>query len=195
MYYAPQSTAMHQRFKLILLATALIHGAVIFYKLGGSELVFSTGEMTESLSVRVLLQQALKKPAPSTIKKKKKPVVKKLVSQKKASTPIDEKVEPETPDQTQSQTPQQAFDSLILAFTQPSYPRLALRRGITGTVILKLYILNDGSMQKVILAQSSGNDLLDNSALSAAKQWKFKALGSSSRNLTVVQKRIVYKIN
>lgn len=196
MYYSPHATAMNQRFKLILIATALIHGAVIFYKLGGDKLIFSTGEMTESLSVKVLLQQALRKPSPAIAKPVKKPLKKKkTLTNKKTAKPISEPEETEVAEQTPSQTPAQAFDSLILDFIQPSYPRVALRRGITGVVILNLFINNDGSMEKILVSQSSGNDLLDNSALRAAKQWKFKALGAKSQGITVVEKRIVYKIN
>jgi len=184
---------MHQRFKTILVITALVHAGVIFYKMGGRQLIFSTGEINKSISVRVLLEQALKKPAtkPKKLVKKQTKVKKKV-----GRTPVPvQKEETQTQELKPSQTPEQAFDSLILAFTQPNYPRLALRRGITGVVILSLFIKSDGSMERVTVAQSSGNDLLDNSALNAAKQWKFKALGPQTAGLTVVQKRIVYKIN
>lgn len=197
MYYSPSASHFNQRFKYILIVTIALHAAVIFYKMGGTELILSTGESSQSLSVRVLLQQALKQPKPAVQKKqiKKKKIIKTKAPTKKVAAPVEQTQQEPTQEQKISQNPEKAFESFIKDFVQPSYPRLALRRGITGLVIISLYIKSDGSIEKVLVAQSSGNDLLDNSALRAAKQWKFKALNAATNKLTFVQKRIVYKIN
>ena len=54
----------------------------------------------------------------------------------------------------------------------PSYPREALRAGITGTVLLEVLVGVDGSPLKVTIHQSSGNRDLDRAAITAAKRAK-----------------------
>jgi protein TonB len=44
---------------------------------------------------------------------------------------------------------------------------------VEGKVVVLAEVLVDGRAGQVSLAQSSGNELLDQSALSAVKQWKF----------------------
>ena len=67
----------------------------------------------------------------------------------------------------------------------PSYPREALREGITGTVLLEVLVDVDGSPLKVTIHQSSGNRELDRAAqLQVQKHWRFRP---ASRNGTAVQ--------
>ncbi len=42
-----------------------------------------------------------------------------------------------------------------------------------GTVILKVLVSRDGTALKVAIAQSSGHDILDKSAIDAVNQWRF----------------------
>ncbi len=56
----------------------------------------------------------------------------------------------------------------------PSYPPLALRRGWAGVVLLELSIAADGSVTEVELLQSSGHDILDRAARTAAVAWHFQ---------------------
>ena len=62
--------------------------------------------------------------------------------------------------------------SLMIPF-QPKYPRIALKNGIEGTVILKVKVDKQGTPYKVEISQSSGSDMLDNAALRAARKCKF----------------------
>ncbi len=198
MYQDSQALFIQPRFKLILIATVLVHLFFISYKLGGKELIISTGQITKNLSVKILLQEAVTKPVPtitqSKIKKKNKKVIKKKEKvEKLIATPSAKPKDSEVIEQAPTQNPKQAFESLIQRFVQPNYPRLALRRSITGAVVLNLFIKNDGSIEKALIAKSSGHQLLDDSALSAVKQWKFRA--HEAQRITMVEKRIVYKIN
>lgn len=56
----------------------------------------------------------------------------------------------------------------------PAYPRLARRRGIEGTTLLKVHVMEDGSVGAVLVFQSSGYKILDESAMAAVKKWRFK---------------------
>lgn len=67
----------------------------------------------------------------------------------------------------------------------PSYPREALRGGITGTVLLEVLVDIDGSPLKVTIHRSSGNHDLDRAAQQQVqKHWRFRP---ASRNGTPVQ--------
>ena len=58
---------------------------------------------------------------------------------------------------------------------KPRYPMGPYREGIQGTVWLRVQVLEDGSVGTVELSKSSGNDELDESALSTVKKWRFTA--------------------
>ena len=58
---------------------------------------------------------------------------------------------------------------------KPAYPMGPYREGIEGTVWLRVQVLEDGTVGSVELAQTSGNDELDQSALTTVKKWRFKA--------------------
>jgi protein TonB len=57
---------------------------------------------------------------------------------------------------------------------KPAYPMGPYREGIEGTVWLRVQVLEDGTVGSVELAQTSGNDELDQSALNTVKKWRFK---------------------
>jgi protein TonB len=54
----------------------------------------------------------------------------------------------------------------------PDYPRRAQRRGLQGTVWLRLEVAADGRPDTVILEVSSGHAELDEAALTAARGWR-----------------------
>jgi len=56
---------------------------------------------------------------------------------------------------------------------KPPYPLLAFKMKIQGKVILVVDVAESGSVNKVSVAESSGNESLDLSALEAVKNWKF----------------------
>lgn len=56
----------------------------------------------------------------------------------------------------------------------PDYPRLSVRRGETGRVIVRVLISPSGSVDQVSVRKSSGHSRLDDAALQAAKSARFK---------------------
>jgi protein TonB len=56
---------------------------------------------------------------------------------------------------------------------KPLYPREAQKKGFQGEVVLKVEVLSNGLVGQVEVKRSSGHEILDHSALSAVKQWKF----------------------
>lgn len=55
----------------------------------------------------------------------------------------------------------------------PTYPREALRRGVGGTVRVQVTVSPDGSVDRMDVAQSSGNRYLDRAAMEAVRRWRF----------------------
>jgi protein TonB len=72
-----------------------------------------------------------------------------------------------------ARTAEADYKAAYLNNPRPAYPRLAHRMGIEGTVILQADVSEQGIPLQVRLFQSSGNDLLDQSALSTVAQWRF----------------------
>jgi protein TonB len=56
---------------------------------------------------------------------------------------------------------------------EPLYPREARKKGFQGEVVLKVEVLSNGLVGQVEVKKSSGHEILDRSALSAVKHWKF----------------------
>lgn len=57
---------------------------------------------------------------------------------------------------------------------KPPYPLVARRMGTQGVVVLRVFVHPDGRVGEVTVSQSSGSDLLDDSALRTVReQWRF----------------------
>lgn len=56
----------------------------------------------------------------------------------------------------------------------PAYPREALRRGAGGTVRVQATIAINGSVERMEVAESSGNRYLDRAAMDAVRRWRFR---------------------
>jgi protein TonB len=56
---------------------------------------------------------------------------------------------------------------------KPRYPELVIRAGIEGTTVVKALVDIDGSIMEVKILKTSGNQMLDQSALAAAKKARF----------------------
>ncbi len=57
--------------------------------------------------------------------------------------------------------------------TRPSYPRWARKRGWQGTVMLEILVDVEGRTKDIRVYKSSGYDVLDEAAATAAKKWMF----------------------
>ena len=55
----------------------------------------------------------------------------------------------------------------------PPYPREAKEKGYQGEVLLRVEVLSNGRVGQVEVSRSSGHEILDQSALSTVKQWRF----------------------
>jgi protein TonB len=56
---------------------------------------------------------------------------------------------------------------------KPEYPSIARRRGWEGKVLLRINVRADGLPGKIEVAESSGREALDESALRTVKRWTF----------------------
>jgi protein TonB len=57
---------------------------------------------------------------------------------------------------------------------KPRYPESARRRGIEGTVLLKMRITAQGRVENVQVVRSAGYPDLDESAMEAVRRWRFE---------------------
>jgi protein TonB len=56
---------------------------------------------------------------------------------------------------------------------KPLYPQEARKKGYEGEVVLRVEVLASGRVGQVEVKKSSGHELLDHSALTTVKQWRF----------------------
>ena len=63
-----------------------------------------------------------------------------------------------------------------LSCTRPVYPKFALKKGLGGNVIIKVWIKEDGRVEKSNVIISSGIDVIDKSAIKAAERSRFYPL-------------------
>ncbi|MFQ5881970.1 MAG: energy transducer TonB [Candidatus Methylomirabilales bacterium] len=57
---------------------------------------------------------------------------------------------------------------------KPQYPESARKKGIQGTAVLKVLVLVDGSVGKVLVDKSAGHPDLDRAASEAVRLWRFE---------------------
>jgi TonB family protein len=55
----------------------------------------------------------------------------------------------------------------------PSYPRVARKHGWEGTTLLQVEVLDDGCGGKIEILNSSGHQVLDETAVETVRRWKF----------------------
>lgn len=78
---------------------------------------------------------------------------------------------------------------------KPPYPKAAFRVGAEGSVEVTVEVNPDGSVSTVSLAQSSGNEWLDQSALDSVKGWRFRSARKDGVLIrTVVRVPITFKL-
>lgn len=65
------------------------------------------------------------------------------------------------------------YKAAYLQNPKPPYPPLAFKARVEGKVTLIAQVLPDGRAGQVRILESSGNEMLDQSALTTVKQWKF----------------------
>lgn len=75
------------------------------------------------------------------------------------------------------------YKAAYLNNPKPPYPPVAFQMRIEGTVQVKALVQPDGSCGEVLLGRSSGNELLDRSALNTVAQWKFTPAKSQGKDI------------
>lgn len=60
-----------------------------------------------------------------------------------------------------------------LSTPAPRYPREAQRRGVAGTVLLRVHVRASGDAGAIDLVQGSGSRELDRAAVDAVRRWRF----------------------
>nr|WP_275666698.1 energy transducer TonB [Vibrio tubiashii] len=104
---------------------------------------------------------------------KEKPA-QKVVEKKQAPKQHESKAQPELVNQgANSQPVMVTKPSFLTRPSAPKYPRLARKRGIEGIALYEIWLDEDGKQVKQVLISSSGTDMLDKSALTAIKKWRF----------------------
>lgn len=78
-----------------------------------------------------------------------------------------------------------------LSTPAPRYPPEALRMGIGGTVKVRVTVTPDGRVDRLELAETSGNRYLDRAALETVRHWTFRP---AMRNGQPVQAEVVVPI-
>jgi protein TonB len=73
---------------------------------------------------------------------------------------------------------------------------LARARGIEGTAVIRANVRTDGRVSSAVVYRSSGNNSLDNAALSAVKQWVFQPAKRDGQTLaSIVQVPVQFRLN
>lgn len=79
---------------------------------------------------------------------------------------------------------------------KPIYPEICRQAGIEGTTVVKMLINIDGSVIDVKILKSSGNQLLDQSAITAARKSTFTPAKQRDRLVRVwVSRPVRFKLN
>jgi periplasmic protein TonB len=90
-----------------------------------------------------------------------------------ATEPINTQVAEVKPAKTIEEYTPPSFSAEYLHNPAPEYPPMAKRRGEQGRVLLRVTVSETGEATVVLVSQSSGYALLDQSALHAVRNWQF----------------------
>ena len=167
--------------------SVIFHLLILFLQFGQSirvEMAFENSKQSPSIldvtlkRISEIKQERIAKPIKKVVKKSR---TKKVV---KEETKKIEKVTQQVTATTNTAVKQtkvndrpveKQFSETIAEHQKPIYPRVAKLRSIEGDVQILIRVLKSGLVEEVKVLSSSGYDSLDQSAISAAKNWKFKA--------------------
>ena len=153
---------MKNLWKVSILISFFFHIVILFPHVPFSKI---TQEAEPLITSEVILY---KKPPPK--KQPKKPIKKNKLKPKPKPKKI---IKPPSPKKIIKEfEPMEA--SVSKGNQRPIYPRIAIKRGWEGTVVLRVEVLDDGSVGGIIILSSSGRKILDKSALKSVKTWMFK---------------------
>lgn len=84
------------------------------------------------------------------------------------------------------------FAESVVNFKEPQYPITALKRGIEGTLKVRIKVSEEGAPLETTILVSSNNKILDNAALKVIPEWRFQK--RSGVSFYFVEKTFVFKI-
>jgi len=108
--------------------------------------------------------------APSEPVAEPQPVVQPTTSSSSTSEATTNKVAPST---NAEQFTEANFRANYAHNPKPDYPTIAKSRGWQGKVMLRVQVSAEGLSDAVRVDQSSGHEMLDESAIEAVKKWRF----------------------
>lgn len=176
-----EKASLSERFAVLGLVVLLHLSVFAGYLLQPESPAVLVNEMSISFA-NVQMQQADIPPVPEEMPKPKaiepepEPVVEPVV--KEAAPTTVKEVAPATPAPVSPPSPVQLdaqpdYRADYLNNPRPAYPMVARRMGYNGKVILNVEVLAEGKAGQVLLHQSSGYTILDNSAVQTVKTWRF----------------------
>ncbi len=133
----------------------------------------SAGPVTQSKPVPVptpVAKEAPKEKTPPPSKDKDAPAI---PVPAQAPQSIPQPAAPSSGGVASAPTADADYKAAYLQNPKPPYPPLAFRARIEGKVVLVAEVQPDGRAGQVRILESSGNEMLDQSALTTVRQWKF----------------------
>ena len=82
------------------------------------------------------------------------------------------------------------FGNSAVSYKEPTYPRLAIKRELQGSVRIRVKVSPEGKPTNTEILKSSGHELLDKAALEAVPFWQFQPKTLSY----FVEKTIVFQL-
>jgi TonB family protein len=73
---------------------------------------------------------------------------------------------------------QDAIDRKVKTRVSPTYPEIARKMGLTGTVKFRLTVASNGTVKETKVI--GGHPILVNAAMDAVKKWKFETASAES---------------
>jgi TonB family protein len=178
-----------QRQLPLFLAVSLVVHLVILFSLNKNNKSNVISINSQGSTVRQTLQVSLQEKKSVTVTKVTKPKKLKKTTKRKIVKKV--KAQKKSQRKAVASSDEKVFKSFIKNYKHPIYPRVAMRRSLVGNVLLKLNINKKGHLLSVKIDKSSGYEILDISALNAAKLWTFKPLASDMEQISL-KKKIVF---
>jgi TonB family protein len=75
-------------------------------------------------------------------------------------------------------------------YVNPSYPKMAIKRGLEGNVRIRIKLSAEGLIEATEILKSSGHESLDKAVLDSVHQWKFRKRESAY----FVEKTVIFKL-
>lgn len=189
------SVKVERRIWQTVLIVTLIHlGSVLFIGFGLPDFAPRKSEITIELGAApggggTGVRQAVSTTPPPPKKASQSKERDELSNKRAAPTPQTTQLTPSAPPQSAdtaagAPTTDADYKAAYLNNPKPPYPAMAFQLRIEGTVRLKALVLPDGSCGDVLLAQSSGNELLDQSAMNTVAKWKFVPAKAQGKDIS-----------